>query len=514
MRPEPKIDEPTEEGGGETVRRSAVFSGAVQVAGTVFTGILTLFLVRALGRADYGRYAIVLAVGAVVLLPSDLGISTSASRSLAEAYGDAARVRNVLAVAARLKLVLAFTTGAAVALLAPVIADGYDDHGLVLPLRIMGIAIAAHSLFAFTSSAYTALRQMGAVLRIVTLESFVETASAVALVLAGAGVGGAIAGRAIGYGAGAAVGLTMLARRHGGVRALAAERFDRGLARRLALYAGAVAVVDIIWAILSQLDVLIIGALLTTTAVASFQAPSRLLSLATYPGLALAYALGPRLAHGRREVAMVDTLAMTARTLLVVQAFAAACTVVFAPQIVAIALGHEYEHTSAESVLRCLAPYVALSGLAPLFSSTIDYVGGARRRIWIAATTLGVNVALNFLLLPIVGPTGAAVALDVGYAFFVTGHVVLSRRLLGVDLAPLARTAARVGAGALVMTGLGVGIAAALDGAAGTVIGGIAGILAFGIVLASSAADRALVAGAARLPFPRPASQGDGSRSR
>ena len=494
--------------GGETVRRSAVFSGAVQVAGTVFTATLTLFLVRALSPADFGRYSIVLAVGAIVLLPSDLGISVSASRSIAEAFGDHARVRNVLAVAVRLKLVLAFVSGAAVTLLAPVIADAYDDHGLVVPLRIMGAAIAAHALFAFTSAAYTALRQMGAVLRIVTLESFVETGSAVALVLAGAGVGGAIAGRALGYGIGAAVGLAMLAGRHGGVRALARERFDRGLARRLALYAGAVAVVDIIWAILSQVDVLIIGALLSTTAVAAFQAPSRLLSLATYPGLALSYALGPRLARGRREDTMVGTLATTARTLLVVQAFAAACTVVFTPWIVAIALGHDYRHTSAESVLRCLAPYVALSGLAPLFSNAIDYVGGARRRIWIAAVTLVVNVALNFILLPLVGPTGAAVALDVGYAFFVGGHVVLSRQLLGVDLGPLASTAARVGVAGLLMAGIGVGIAALVDGDPGIVLGGLVGIAAFAAVVGTSPADRALVAGAVRAPFSRRTAQG------
>ena len=158
--------------GGETVRRSAVFSGAVQVAGTVFTAILTLFLVRALSPADFGRYSIVLAVGAIVLLPSDLGISVSASRSIAEAFGDHARVRNVLAVAVRLKLVLAFVSGAAVTLLAPVIADAYDDHGLVVPLRIMGAAIAAHALFAFTSAAYTALRQMGALPSINMQSSF------------------------------------------------------------------------------------------------------------------------------------------------------------------------------------------------------------------------------------------------------------------------------------------------------------------------------------------------------
>ncbi|HET7137530.1 MAG TPA: oligosaccharide flippase family protein [Gaiellaceae bacterium] len=490
--------------GGESVRRSALFSGAVQVAGIVLTSILTLFLVRSLGRADYGRYAIVLAVGAIVLLPSDLGISTSTGRSLAESFGDAMRIRLVLGVALRLKIVLSLATGAAIAALAPVIADGYGDRALVLPLRLMGLAIAAHAMFAFVSASFTALRQMQWVFRIVTLESVVETTTAIALVLAGAGVAGAVAGRAAGYGLGAAIGLLALLARHGGPRGVIRERFDRGLARRLALYAGAVAVVDVIWAILSQIDVLIIGALLTPTAVASFQAPSRLLSLATYPGLALSYAVGPRLA--RRDVtgaAMVRTLSTTARMLVVVQGVAAAATIVFAQPIVAIALGGSYEHTSAESVLRCLAPYVALSGLAPLFSNAIDYVGGARRRIWIAAATLGVNVTLNLVLLPLIGPVGAAVALDVGYCLFVGGHVLLAGRLLDVELRPLGATAVRTALAAAGMIMVAYVLGWAVPGVPGIALGVVTGVAAFAAILLSDPTERRLVADGARILLSR-----------
>jgi len=145
----------------------------------------------------------------------------------------------------------------------------------------------------------------------------------------------------------------------------------------MALYAGAIAVVDVIWAILSQVDVLIMGVFLSPAAVASFQAPSRLLSLATYPGLALSNALGPRLASERSTS---QTLVTTARRLVVIQAFAATICLLYARQIVHIALGASYVHTAAPSVVRVLAPFVMLSGLAPLLSNAIDYVGGARRR--------------------------------------------------------------------------------------------------------------------------------------
>src|SRR5258705_12671264 len=91
----------------ESVRMSTVFAGGVQLAGTVFTALLTLFLVRALSPDDYGRYAIAIAVGSIVLLPSDFGLSASAARSIAEAYGQKKKIAQNFSVALRLKLISA-----------------------------------------------------------------------------------------------------------------------------------------------------------------------------------------------------------------------------------------------------------------------------------------------------------------------------------------------------------------------------------------------------------------------
>lgn len=459
----------------ESIRRSTVFAGAVQLSGTVFTALLTLFLVRALGRADYGRYAIALAVGAIVLLPSDFGISASAARSIAQSFGDQKRVAQVFSVALRLKILASILTGTIILLIAPLISRIYGDSSLTTPIRIIGLAVAAQTVFAFAAATFTALRRMRAVLGIVTLESAAETLSCVALVAGGAGVIGAASGRAIGYLLGAGAGLVILFAQFGGLGAIARQRFDRVLARAMALYAGAIAVVDAIWAVLSQVDVLIIGIFLSPAAVASFQAPARLLSLATYPGLALSNAIGPRLAHGARAARTVTALGTSARFLAIIQTFAATCVFLYAHEIVVLALGRSYEHSPAESVLRCLAPFVMLSGLAPLLSIAIDYVGGARRRIWIAAVTLTVNVALNLVLVPRIGPVGAAVAVDVGFVFFVVAHVWLCEQLLEFPARALARTglAAVVAAGC--MAGVATLVRLSVPGVGGLVAGGLVG---------------------------------------
>jgi O-antigen/teichoic acid export membrane protein len=476
----------------ESVRRSTLFAGGVQLAGTVFTALLTLFLVRALSRGDYGRYAIAIAVGSIVLLPSDFGISSSAARSIAEAYGNKKKIAQIFSVALRLKLISALVIGGIIFAAAPFIAKIYSDPSLTTPIRIIGVAVAAQTAFGFASASFTALRRMRAVLGIVTLESAAETALCIALVAAGAGVVGAVAGRAIGYSLGAAAGLLILLAQHGGLRVVRRERFDPVLARALAVYAGSIALVDAIWAVLSQVDVLIMGVFLSPAAVASFQAPARLLSLATYPGLALSNALGPRLAQGQRSARTISSLGTSARVLVILQSFAAACVFLYAHEITAVVLGHAYRHSQAELVLRCLAPFVLLSGLAPLLSNAIDYVGGARRRIWIAAVTLVLNVTLNVILVPQIGPVGAAVAVDVGFAFFVLAHVNLCRDLLDFPIAPLAKTGfwALAGAGAMMLTATVIGLVA--SGPAGLIAGVIAGSAAFaGVVFLSP--DRSLL---------------------
>jgi O-antigen/teichoic acid export membrane protein len=476
----------------ESVRMSTLFAGGVQLAGTVFTALLTLFLVRALSPDDYGRYAIAIAVGSIVLLPSDFGISASAARSIAEAYGNKRKIAQIFSVALRLKLISALVIGGIIFAAAPFIAKIYSDPSLTTPIRIIGVAVAAQTVFGFASASFSALRRMRAVLGIVTLESAAETALCIALVAAGAGVVGAVAGRAIGYSLGAAAGLLILFAQHGGLRVVRRERFDPVLARALAVYAGAIALVDAIWAVLSQVDVLIMGVFLSPAAVASFQAPARLLSLATYPGLALSNALGPRLAQGQRSARTVSSLGTSARVLVILQSFAAACVVLYAHEITAVVLGHQYRHSQAALVLRCLAPFVLLSGLAPLLSNAIDYVGGARRRIWIAAVTLVLNVALNVILVPQIGPVGAAVAVDAGFAFFVLAHVNLCRELLDFPVAPLAKTglSALAGAGAMMLTATVIGFVA--PGLAGLVAGLIAGSAAFaGVIFLSP--DRSML---------------------
>src|SRR3954454_5502374 len=89
----------------DSIRRNTGFAVAKRIGGSLFTGGLTLFLVRYLGPDDNGAYALAISVGGLFLLPMDFGVSRSAARFIAERRGDAAEVRAVLLGSIRLKAI-------------------------------------------------------------------------------------------------------------------------------------------------------------------------------------------------------------------------------------------------------------------------------------------------------------------------------------------------------------------------------------------------------------------------
>lgn len=463
-------------------RRNLAFAFGMQGTTVAFTAVLTLVLIRALGAVEYGEFAIALAIGGLVLLPADLGISASAARFLAETRDDPRAREATAAAALRLKLAVSTIVTIALWLLAPVISSAYDQPALTWPLRGVALAVFGQSILRLCTTCASSQQRNAVAFRLTLAESAMETVASIGLVVLGAGASGAAFGRATGYLFGAVLGVLALARVLGvsPVRLLRRPS-DGGARRRIARYAGAVALVDMSWALFSQIDILLIGAILGSTAAGVFQAPMRILTLAAYPGIAIGSTVGPRLVRsGGGRPHDSGALLRAARLLLVGQSLAAAFAIAWAMPLTHVVLGHDYDNSA--TVLAVLAPYLLLGGLAPLLSNAIDYVGGTRRRVMVAVVALLANTVLDLILLPTVGVVGAAIGTDVGYAIFVAGHVVVASRVVGFGLGSLALSTARCLAAAATATG--VLLAAATLGPAGYVLGAVGAVLAFGIVLA------------------------------
>ena len=484
------------QGRSDSIKRNAVLSLTNRLMSAVFTAILTLYLVRALGPSGYGTFALAVSVGTLAALLADLGIASSASRFVAEHRGEPDAQFAVIARAMRLKLTLAAVVSTAVFVLAAPIADAYGVQGLEWPLRGAAIALAGQTLMLFVTGLLGALGRVGANSPVILSESALEATASIGLVVLGTGATGATFGRTIGYTFGGILAIVVLSRV---IRrsALGRPPHVEGQGRRIAAYAFPVFITNGVFTLFSQIDVMLLGAMLGPVAVGVFQAPIRFIAMLMYAGTALGAGVGPTLA-GR--VKNIRAFQSAIRYLIIGQALLLAPVIVWADPIVNVLLGPSYE--DSVPVLRAMAPFVFFSGLGPFLSTSVNYLGGAGRRVPIAVAALAVNAAIDLVLIPPLGVLGCAIGTDVGYLIYVPAHFWICRRALGLPLRPVAVTLARCALATIAM-GLVLAVAGTADvSAPALVLGAAAGLIAyFGTLLATGELKRSeveAVAGAIR----------------
>jgi O-antigen/teichoic acid export membrane protein len=442
-------DERTSSGdppGPDSIARNTGFSLAVKVTGAVFTAGLTFYLVRALGPKEFGIFALALSVGGLVVVPSNLGISPAAARFIAEVRGDPEAVRDVVASAFRLKLVVSGLFALLLVALAPVVASGYDTPELAWPIRVLALAVFGQSMLALYDSMFEALGRVSTWLRVIAAESAIEAVASILIVALGGGVTGAMAGRASGYLFAMVIGLALTVRTIGRFSVQRARR--QGHTKRILRYGTALILVEGAFTLFTRIDVLLIGAIISITAVGHFEAPLRLMGIMSYLGTSVGTGVGPRMARGQ-EGQQTQAFASALKYLILVQGVILAPMIVWAQPLTHVALGPGYEESA--SVLRALAPYAFLLGISPVLASAVNYVGEARRRVPIAIVALLVNLVIDLALLSEIGVVAGAIGTDVAYAIYTGAHLALCRRLLGTPLRPLAITCARALGAAAVM---------------------------------------------------------------
>lgn len=437
--------------GSESIARNTAFSLGTQLTTAAFTAVLILYLARALGPAEFGVFSLALSIATVLLLPTDFGVSQSTARFLAERRGDRAAAAGVYGAALRLKLFIASAVCVAIIAAAGPVASAYDEPDLAWALRGMALSIFGQSAMQLYGGGFVALARNSLNFRLVLSKSVVETGATIALVAAGGGAVGAAFGRAAGYlfGAGVAAALAVRLLGRGSVTP---RRHEAIATRRLVGYATALFVIDGAFALFTQVDVLLIGAIIGATAAGLFQAPLRLITFLSYPGYAVANGVAPRLARASAEAPRVHLLTEALRYMVILQAAVVPVMVVWAEPVIQLLLGDEYAE-SAE-VLRALGPYIFLSGLGVLLSLAVNYIGQAARRIPIALGALSINFAIDVILIPEIGIVGGAIGTNVAYALYVPGHLWICKRALGVPLRPLAATLVRALAASAAMAGV------------------------------------------------------------
>lgn len=397
----------------------ALLIGARLVAG-LLSAAIGLLVPRMLDRSDYGDYGIAIGVAATLVVLSDLGLTTSLARALAQDRVDARLLRRI----AMLRAGAAFVFAAALAAIGTGLSmRGGASDALGHYLQLASVLVLASSGLGVAMGLLPTLRRVRALLVLTTMQPLLELMAIVTVLAAGLGASGVIVASTVAAACTGMAGIWLVIR---GVRG----RFpaaEPATVRAVARYGTAMFLVAVSFTVFGQVDQLVIYLLRGSDEAAGYIATWRLVTLLHMAGLAAATIVAPRLAGGGSRARTIFDGWL--RTLVTSYLAIAAIAAVMAPVAVPAALGPQYREDAW--LLAALAGYVFLLGIAPHVTMAANFLGGARRRIGIGFVTIGVNLALDLVLVPPLGVYGAAIATTVAFGWYVAAHLRLTWTLLG-----------------------------------------------------------------------------------
>jgi O-antigen/teichoic acid export membrane protein len=449
----PRVAAPSDGGavardGASRTAGAAVATLTSLVGSAALTAGLTLALIHLLPKHEYGLFALGVGVVQIVVLASDLGVTLSTSRRLAASPQPSGWGRIAASGLLVRTVGVVVVCGALTAAAAP-LADALASRELAPVLRVAALAAAGQALLQFGRVCLVALGAARAMLVAILLEGALEVVVSIAVVLATTTAVAAMAGRAVAFAIGGLLAIWLLARAAGGL-----GRPAGGEARAIGRGGLPLAVADLTWVLFLQIDVLLIGALLTTADVASFEAPLRALAFGGYVGAALGLAIGPRLAADATRAEAAGHLRFGLRLGATAQGLFAIGWVLIVAPAAPLLFGNDYR--SSTDVMYALAPYLYLIGTLPLLSLALVYTGRGSARAAVYAGALALNVGIDLALLRPLGVMGAAIGSNVALALLLVFHVRFLRGLPGLGVRALAQPIVVCGLAAAACTGLGL----------------------------------------------------------
>jgi len=367
--------------------------------------VASVLLARGLGPAGRGTFELARALAVLLGLFAGLGIGRAVvffSR------------RSELAPAGLLGAVLVSLASGAV--LGGVLAATLFALGDRSPLRPVEIVLASLSLplVTFAAQGHAALRGLGEerwFRRLVAARDLLFVATLVPALLLESNVAAALAAWLAASVLAAAVTAVVL------VRACGRPRWPRGMTWRLAGVGVPSTLAVLLAAGHARLDVVLLQSFDGAEPVGQYAVALGLAEMVTFGGVAVGLTLFPRIAAAAAENPRGGA-AQTASAMRVVVGASLLGIVALAligPRLIELVFGSEFDR--AGNPLRALLPGVV--GMTLLHVVRSDLYG--RGRPWLVAGAsgagVGLNLALNVVLIPRYGATGAAVANSITYTF-------------------------------------------------------------------------------------------------
>lgn len=365
---------------------------------SLFSALWLVIAARFLPREVFGDLALILAVGGITSVIADGGYSIALNHSVARCgHISWPSVHAVIRTRLVAGLAAAFVTAGAYLAVA-------DDRDPLVP------AVFALSLLATTvhSTGTTALRGIGKV----KIEAWNEVCSRLSVLIVGTTClarGGGLLAAVIVYTAADLFSAALIGpylRRHCKAESVAA--IDPSLSLRAV---APLAVAAVAGALFARVDLWLLALLDSSLAVADYAAASRLLEAVLLPAGAISAMVLGRVSHlGAEERTLVLRRLLTSAMAIAVSS--AAVLTLAGPPIVTLVYGPGFSGaaTTLPVLMLSAGPAAVVLVLAPAAATA-----QRARFLWCVTTCLGMKVALNLALVPILGSRGAAWAAAISH---------------------------------------------------------------------------------------------------
>lgn len=459
---------------------NALWLVAAEVVSKVASLVFVVIVARAIGVREYGYFTFATSFVPLFLVFGSLGLHAAVVRGISR---DRTRLAEVFVSGLWMRLVTGVLALALSVLLAPSFLDSPDA---VWTVGVVGTALLIDAVASYMSAVFEAYERMRYYATALIVNRIGSTALALVALLAGGGLTAIF----LTYLAGSLASLVYVVRalrRHFPPMSLRAGR--RSTAGRLLRQGAPLGIAAILNMALFQLDTVMVAAYLGPEAVGLYGVAFRFFESFLFVAFALGDVTFPRYAKQGPGALSERTFSGAAALSLAFYVPLFVLSLFAAPWMVSTIFGDRYVE-AADAVPWLTLATIAYAVTYQARTSSVG-VGGRSSVAGIAAVALTVNVALNLVLIPRYGFSGAAMAT----AFASTLETVLTLvglRRLGVPARPTRLMAIPFLAGgvaAALLLGLDLRDLSALLVGAGT----YAAVLAVGAVLGLAPQDKAFV---------------------
>ncbi len=383
--------------GGAAVSRVAMFA-------------IVFLLARTLGQDGVGVYSEAYALRALLLLICALGMRTAMTKFVAAALArsDTAMLHGSVRLGLGVTVAAALASSVLLYLGADGLAtDFYGNPDVAGPIRVVSISLLPIVVMTVALAATQGFQSMRAFAGIgLIFEPSLRFGLTAVALAAGFGVMGSMSAVAASSFAAGALALWAL-RKHLAPFPTQRPRYER---RELASFAGyswvaSMATQGLLWA-----DIVVLGALVSSSDVGLYQVATRAVLMATFAIAPLTSALAPRVADRWETDDIPDMMEMYVSTSLWCWRLTAPLLAILAvaPDLVLRLFGESFaEGRTISLILVVGACGEALSVPAAV---VLNQVGLNRLSMYINVFALVLNLAANLVLVPIIGLPGAALA--------------------------------------------------------------------------------------------------------